>query len=75
MAWFPQWNGYCNAVRATNGVALTARPMMDPKLALLFVLIAGVIALSHLTTENLDRLRRQLAGRNWREFVPSRRRA
>jgi hypothetical protein len=48
---------------------------MDAKLALLFVLISGVIALSHLTAENLDRLRRQLVARNWREFVPSRRRA
>ncbi len=47
---------------------------MDPKLALLFVLIACVIGLSHLSEENLRRLRSQLVARNWREFVPSRRR-
>lgn len=47
---------------------------MDPKLAILFVLIACVIALSHLTEETLGRMRRQLVSRNWREFVPSRRR-
>jgi hypothetical protein len=48
--------------------------MMDPKLAILFVLIACVIALSHLTEENLGRLRAQLVGRNWRQLMPSRRR-
>ncbi len=47
---------------------------MDPKLTLLFVLIACVIGLSHLTEENLGRMRRQLANRNWRGLVPSRRR-
>ena len=48
--------------------------MMDPKLAILFMLIACVIALSHLSEENLGRLRRQIVARNWRELVPSRRR-
>lgn len=48
---------------------------MDPKLAILFMLIGAVIALSHLTDENLGRMRRQLALRQWREFVPSRRKA
>jgi hypothetical protein len=43
---------------------------MDPKLALLFVLISGVIGLSHLNDDNLGRLRRQFASRSWREFVP-----
>lgn len=47
---------------------------MDPKLTILFVLIACVIALSHLSEENLGRMRRQFVNRNWREFVPSRRR-
>ncbi len=46
---------------------------MDPKLTILFLLISSVIGLSHLTDESLDRLRRQFAGRRWREFVPGRR--
>ena len=49
-------------------------PMMDPKLTVLFVLIACVIGMSHLTEENLGRMRRQFVNRRWREFVPSRRR-
>jgi hypothetical protein len=48
---------------------------MDPKIALLFLLIGAVIVLSHLSDENLGRMRRQLAVRRWREFVPRRRRA
>ena len=48
---------------------------MDPKLAILFVLIAAVIGLSHLTDETLGRVRRQLVRRRWREFVPLRRRS
>jgi hypothetical protein len=42
---------------------------MDPKLTILFALIACVIGLSHLTEENLGRMRRQLAARNWRQLV------
>ncbi len=45
---------------------------MDPKLTILFMLISCVIGLSHLSEENLGRLRRQLVTRNWREYVPSR---
>ncbi len=48
---------------------------MDPKLAILFLLISGVIGLSHLNDENLVRLRRQLVIRRWREFVPGRRKS
>jgi hypothetical protein len=47
---------------------------MDPKLTILFLLIGSVIVLSHLSDEKLGRMRRQLANRNWREFVPRRRR-
>jgi hypothetical protein len=46
---------------------------MDPKITLLFMLIGSVIGLSRLSDVNLDRVRRQLAGRQWREFVPRRR--
>ena len=43
---------------------------MDPKITLLFMLIGSVIGLSRLSDVNLDRVRRQLADRQWREFVP-----
>jgi hypothetical protein len=48
---------------------------MDPKLTILFLLIGCVIGLSHLNEENLGRMRRQMAGRSWRELVPLRRRS
>jgi hypothetical protein len=48
---------------------------MDPKIALLFLLIASVIGLSHLSDENLGRVRRRLTTKRWREFIPGRRRA
>jgi len=48
---------------------------MDPKLTILFLLIGCVIGLSHLNEENLGRMRRQIAGRTWRDLVPARRRS
>lgn len=48
---------------------------MDPKITLLFMLIGSVIGLSRLGDVNLDRVRRQLADRQWRQFVPKRRKA
>jgi hypothetical protein len=48
---------------------------MDPKLTILFLLIGCVIGLSHLNEENLGRMRRQMAGRSWRQLVPMRRRS
>jgi hypothetical protein len=48
---------------------------MDPKLTILFVLIGGIIGLSHLNDDNLARMRRQLVIRRWREFVPGRRKS
>ena len=48
---------------------------MDPKLAILFLLVGAIIALSHLTEENIRRIRRPLIRMQWREFVPSRRKA
>jgi len=47
---------------------------MDPKIALLFLLIASVIGLSHLSEENISRVRQQLADLRWREIIPRRRR-
>ena len=48
---------------------------MDPKLTILFLLISSVIGLSHLNDDNLDRMRRQLVVRRWREFMPGRRKS
>ncbi len=46
---------------------------MDHKLALLFLLIGTVIGFSHLSDGRLNRMRRQLIDRRWREFVRGRR--
>jgi hypothetical protein len=46
---------------------------MDPKITLLFMLIGSVIGLSRLNDTSLDRVRRQFADRQWREFMPRRR--
>ena len=43
---------------------------MDPKLTILFLLISSVIGLSYLNDDTMSRMRRQLVGRRWREFVP-----
>lgn len=48
---------------------------MDPKLTILFMLIGAVIVLSHLTEENLGRMRRQFVDRRWRKIVLLRRRS
>jgi hypothetical protein len=56
---------------------------MDPKLTILFLLVGAVIGLSHLSEENVSRVRRQLVSRvrrqlvsrNWRDLMPLRRRA
>ena len=46
---------------------------MDPKLTMLMLLIGTIIGLSHLSDENIGWMRRQIAARRWREFVPGRR--
>jgi hypothetical protein len=46
---------------------------MDPKITLLFMLIGSVIGLSRLNDTSLERVRRQFTGRQWREFMPKRR--
>jgi hypothetical protein len=48
---------------------------MDPKLAMLFLLIAAIIGLSHLSDDRLARMKQQLAGRSWRGMVPGRRKS
>jgi len=46
---------------------------MDPKLALLFLLISSIVGLSHLDEDRWARVRRQFVNRRWREIVPGRR--
>ena len=46
---------------------------MDPKLAMLAMLIGAIIGLSHLTEENIARLRERLAAQRWRKLMPVRR--
>ena len=46
---------------------------MDPKLAVLLLLISTIIGLSHLSDGRLSRMRQQIAARRWRELVPGRR--
>jgi hypothetical protein len=46
---------------------------MDPKLTMLLLLIGTIIGLSHLSEDRLGYVRRQIAGRRWREFMPRRR--
>ena len=48
---------------------------MDPKIALVSLFIGAFTVLSHLSNNNGADMRRQLAERRWREFVPRRRRA
>ena len=47
---------------------------MEPKIALLFVLISSVIGLSRLDDEFVERVRRQIGEGRWREMLPRRRR-
>jgi len=48
---------------------------MDPKLAILFLLVGTVIGLSHLSDDSFVRARRQLVRRRWREIMPGRRKS
>ena len=43
---------------------------MDPKLTILFLLFGIIIGLSHLSSENLSKLKRECGGRRWRTNVP-----
>ena len=48
---------------------------MDPKLAILALLIGSIVGLSHLDDDILARMRRRFVDRRWREFVPGRRKS
>lgn len=42
----------------------------DLKLAILFLLIGAVVSLSHIGGGSLERVRRRIVGRQWRQIVP-----
>jgi hypothetical protein len=48
---------------------------MDPKLAMLFLLIGTIIGLSHLNEDTVARMKQQFALKRWREMVPARRKS
>jgi hypothetical protein len=48
---------------------------MDPKLAMVFLLIGTIIGLSHLSRENLTKLKRDFGGQRWRNSAPKRRKS
>ncbi|MCX7297065.1 MAG: hypothetical protein WCG00_02190 [Hyphomicrobiales bacterium] len=47
---------------------------MDPKLTILFMLIASIIGLSHLGDMSFGRMRRLMPSQRWRDLMPGRRR-
>ncbi len=47
---------------------------MDPKLTILFMLIASIIGLSHLGDEPFSRMRRLMPSQRLRDLMPGRRR-
>jgi hypothetical protein len=47
---------------------------MDPKLAILFMLIGSIITLSHLGDGTLGRMWRRSSVRHWRDLLPGLRR-
>jgi hypothetical protein len=42
---------------------------MDPKLTMFFLLIGGIIGLSHLSRENLAKMKDEFEGQRWRDIV------
>jgi hypothetical protein len=63
--------GASGAVRA---LVLGRGRSMDPKLTILFMLIACIIGLSHLGDEAFGRMRRRMPGQRLRNMMPGRRR-
>jgi hypothetical protein len=50
---------------------MTALVLENLKLAILYLLIVAIIGLSHLTAENLTKMKRRLGGQGWRNIVPT----
>jgi hypothetical protein len=43
---------------------------MDPKLTILFLLFGTIIGLSHLSSENLTKMKSEFDGQRWHVIVP-----
>jgi hypothetical protein len=43
---------------------------MDPKLTMFFLLFGTVIGLSHLSRENLTKMKSEFDGQGWRDIAP-----
>jgi hypothetical protein len=43
---------------------------MDPKLAVLFLLVGSIIGLSHHSSEATTKMKREFDGQRWREILP-----
>jgi len=48
---------------------------MDPKLTMFFLLIGGIIGLSHFSRETLTKMKSEFDGQRWRDIVPRWRKA
>jgi hypothetical protein len=59
---------------AARALVLGRGRSMDPKLTILFMLIASIIGLSHLADGAFGRMRRLLPGQRLRNMMPGRRR-
>jgi hypothetical protein len=75
LPYFNRWRGFCIAPCAANGVAVQRGKAMDPKLTMLFLLIGAIIGLSHLSDENMARMKQQFAPRRWRKMLPGQRKS
>ena len=68
LAWFLQCTSHRQSKAGPKGKKKARN--MDPKLKMLMVLFGAIIGLSQLNDKTLDRMRRQLATRRWRNIVP-----
>jgi hypothetical protein len=62
-----QWRGFCIALVAGGWVS----DVMDPKLAMLFMLFGSIIGLSYLSSDNVARMKRRMSERRWRKTEPA----
>jgi hypothetical protein len=54
-----------------GGSRRTGERIMDPKLAMLFMLFGSIIGLSYLNADNVARMKRRMIERRWRKSVPA----
>jgi hypothetical protein len=62
-----QWRGFCIALVAGGWVS----DVMDPKLAMLFMLFGSIIGLSYLSSDNVARMKRRMSEQRWRKTEPA----